>query len=231
VLRPQVLLGSALVAVGGVFLLDALEVLDAWPTIGRWWPLALVALGAARMLSRPADLLGGAVTGGIGLLVLGFTTGAVDGSIFRLALPLLLIGVGAYLVLTRRGAAPASGTTSDDTVSSIVVFGGQQLRPTSSSFQGGSLVAVFGGVEIDLRHADLAPGAHLDVTAIFGGVEISVPPGWRVRATGPGIFGGTDNGADRQQLPPDAPTLDVRSLAIFGGVDVRLVAPATHPPA
>jgi hypothetical protein len=228
-IRPQMLLGSVLVALGGLFLLDAFDVLHAGAVIGSWWPLVIVGIGAARLLSRPPDVLGGLVTGGIGLVLLGFTTGVLDGSVFRLVWPLLLVAAGTYLLFTRSGARTPRGATDEETVSAFVLFSGRELAPTSRRFHGGSLVAIFGGVEIDLRYAALAPGAHLDVTAIFGGIDIAVPAGWRVRVTGPGIFGGTDNGAERQQLPPDAPTLDIRTLAIFGGVDIKLVAAPVAP--
>jgi hypothetical protein len=228
VIRPQMLLGSVLVAIGAVFLLDAFDMVQAGTIIGSWWPLVIVGIGAARLLSRPPDVLGGLVTGGIGLVVLGFTTDVLDGSVIGMVWPLALVVAGAYLLFTRSGSGPR-GATDEDSVSAFVLFSGREMAPMSQDFHGGSLVAIFGGVEIDLRHAALAPGAHLDVTAIFGGAEVTVPPGWRVRVTGPGIFGGTENGAERQQLPVDAPTLDVRALALFGGVEVKL-APAPVAP-
>jgi hypothetical protein len=104
-----------------------------------------------------------------------------------------------------------------DSVSAVVLFSGRELAPTSEAFKGGSLVAFFGGFQLDLRGCRLAEGAHLDVTTAFGGCEIRVPPGWRIDVRGPAIFGGVEDGARGQPLPPDAPTLSLRVLAAFGG--------------
>jgi hypothetical protein len=219
--RPQLLVGGTLVLLGALFLLDELEVLSAAAVIGSWWPVIIVAIGAQRIVSRPPDLLGGGVTAAIGLVLLGVTTDRVDGSVLALVWPLGLIAVGIYLVAARARANVAPHEM--DSVSTFVLFSGRELAPVSRQFAGGSIVAIFGGVELDLRGCLPAEGAHLDVTAAFGGCEIHVPPGWRIRMRGPAIFGGADNAAQGQDLGPDAPTLDVRVLALFGGVEVKVV--------
>jgi hypothetical protein len=219
--RPQILVGGTLVLLGALFLLDELEVLVAGDIIGSWWPIIIVAIGAVRLVSRPPDLLGGGITAAVGLVLLGVTTDVVDGSALALAWPLGLVAVGIYLVAAR--ARPNVAAAEVDSVSTFVLFSGRELAPVSRQFAGGSIVAIFGGVELDLRGCVLAEGAHLDVTAAFGGCEVHVPAGWRVRMSGPAILGGADNGAEGQPLGPDAPTLDVRVLAIFGGVEVKVV--------
>lgn len=48
-------IGIGLVLVGGVFLLDALALVDLWAAGGGWWPVLLVALGAVLLLRKPAE--------------------------------------------------------------------------------------------------------------------------------------------------------------------------------
>jgi hypothetical protein len=227
--QTRLLAGGALVLLGVLFLLDGLDVLSAGEVISSWWPLVIVAIGALRLLGRPPDLLGGGITTAIGLVLLAMTLDVIAGSVLTLVWPLVLIAIGLYLVLSR--ARAGARAHDDDTVSAVVLFSGRELAPTSRAFAGGSLVALFGGIEIDLRGCLLAEGAHLDVTAAFGGCEIHVPPGWRVRMSGPAIFAGADNGAQGQVLGPNAPTLDVRVLAVFGGVEVNVVQLPVAPPA
>jgi hypothetical protein len=215
------------VLLGVLFLLDELEVLSAGAVIGSWWPVIIVAIGAERIVSRPPDLLGGGVTAAIGLVLLGVTTEVIDGYVLALVWPLGLVAVRIYPV-----AAPARpNVVADemDAVSIFVLFSGRELAPVSQRLAGGPVVAIFGGVELDLRSCLPAEGAHLDVTAAFGGCESHVPAGWRVRMSGPAIFGGADNGAEGQRLGPDAPTLDVRVLALFGGVEVKVVPSPVMP--
>jgi predicted membrane protein len=79
-----------------------------------------------------------------------------------------------------------------------------------------------GGVELDLRHATLAPdGAEVDATAIMGGVDLIIPRDWRVTVRGTPILGGVSNLAEGSSLPDDAPRLRVDALAILGGVEIK----------
>jgi hypothetical protein len=227
-MRPQALFGGLLVALGGIFLLDALDVLQAGDVIRGWWPIVIVAVGVARLLSRPPDRLGGGITLGVGLVLLGFTLDLIDGSVLAMAWPLLLIGIGAYLVVGRQRTRDVRD--GDDQLSSLVLLSGRELTPTSQAFRGGSLVAVLGGIDVDLRHARLAEDAHLDITTVLGGVDLKVPAGWRIEVTGPAILGGTENGAAGQVLPPDAPTLHLRTMTVLGGVDVKVVPSPVAPP-
>lgn len=81
--------------------------------------------------------------------------------------------------------------------------------------------AIFGGAEIDLRDAKLAPGALLDVFAVFGGVEVSVPEGWQVVTSGFPMFGGFENVTAKERTGPDAPILQIHATILFGGVEIK----------
>jgi hypothetical protein len=225
--RPHALVGALLVALGVLFLLDALDVLSAGSVIGSWWPIVIVVIGFLRLVGRPPDRLGGGITAAIGLVLLAVTLDLIEGSALTLVWPLALMALGAYLVFSRSQAGRRP--LDVDSVSAVVLFSGRELAPTSQTFTGGSLVAFFGGFELDLRGCRLAEGAHLDVTTAFGGCEIRVPPGWRIDVRGPAIFGGVDNGARGQPLPPDAPILSLRVLALFGGVEVKVIPAPVAP--
>jgi hypothetical protein len=82
------------------------------------------------------------------------------------------------------------------------------------------VVALFGGVDLDLVDAGLPQPAVLDVVVAFGGVDIQVPEGWRVRVTGIPLFAGWSNKARGEGLPADAPELLVNAVVAFGGVEV-----------
>jgi predicted membrane protein len=221
--RPgRILLGVALIALGVVFLLDRADVLDAGETIGDWWPAAIIAVGAVQLFDRPRSLLGPGIVIGIGVILLLFTTDVVTGSVFALLWPALLIAVGVG-ILFRHGRGSAVTTeegTTDDVVRATAVFGGHEVASRSTAFKGGSATAVFGGVTIDLRNAQLDPeGARLDVTALLGGVEILVPKGWRVTTSGTPILGGIDNKTAGEAA--EGPELRIDALTILGGTDIK----------
>ena len=88
--------------------------------------------------------------------------------------------------------------------------------------------AVFGGVELDLRNAQLtADVTEIHCRAVFGGIDITVPPNVYVEVIGTAIFGGFDQDDRESTPPPDQPVKVVRisGRAVFGGVSVRVREP------
>ena len=83
------------------------------------------------------------------------------------------------------------------------------------------MITWFGGHDVDLRGATLDPaGATLNLVTMYGGTQVAVPEGWRVRANVRSIFGGTQVDIEDAHLPADAPLLELRGFAVFGGVRV-----------
>jgi hypothetical protein len=84
------------------------------------------------------------------------------------------------------------------------------------------IVAVMGGVELDLRAARFGPGVtEIEILVIMGGVEIVVPPGMRVETLVITAMGGAETDV-RELAPgdPDAPILRISGFAALGGVGV-----------
>jgi hypothetical protein len=144
--------------------------------------------------------------------------------VWRLLRSVLLVLVGslagfAGAAAMLRGWLPSRGDETSDELALVTIFDGVDFTSRSEAFRGGSILAWFGGVAIDLSGVTLAPDARLDIRAVFGGVAIKVPTGWRVDADATAFAGGVD-----ARLPdpaePDAPTLVVRAVSIMGGVSV-----------
>jgi hypothetical protein len=86
------------------------------------------------------------------------------------------------------------------------------------------VVAIMGGVELDLRQAELPPGV-TEITAfvLMGGLEIRVAPGVRLETDGVAIMGGfEDRVHDPGIAPADAPVVRVTGIAIMGGVEAQV---------
>ena len=127
-------------------------------------------------------------------------------------------GFAASAAVLRR-ALPSRGDAESDEVALVAIYNGIDLKSRAEAFRGGSMLAWFGGIAVDLREATLAPGAHLSVNSLFGGLAIRVPPGWRVESRVHALAGGVDVSAPD---PEDeaAPTLTLDGLALFGGIAV-----------
>jgi hypothetical protein len=136
--------------------------------------------------------------------------------------PLLLIGIGGYVVWQSMNRREAPAGDRADRLSAVAVLGGVDRRVIASSFVGGDVTAFMGGGKLDLREATLAPGAEavVDVTTIMGGFEIKVPEHWNVVVDIVPFMGGYED-KTRHPADPAAPRLRLRGFVMMGGVEVR----------
>ncbi len=244
----RIVLGLILVALGVIFTLDRLGVVDAGSLLS-YWSLILVAAGLARVL-QPAGTPGRGF--GVGLIVVGVLILLANLDLIPYTVsdfwPLLLVYLGISLLLratgtpwrglrppspphlpldlnrpgtaAAEGPPPASGS-APERVFATAVLGGLERRVASQDFCGGSLTAVMGGCEVDLRQAAIASSpAVIDVFALWGGIELRVPPEWTVRVEGTPVMGAIEDHtapgrANSQQV------LVVRGTAIMGGVEIK----------
>jgi hypothetical protein len=177
----------------------------------------LIAAGLLALTANPRHWIGPALITGLGGVLLLRTTDVVD--TLEVVGPAFLVLLGV-IVIFGKGFTQRS-VASQDRISSFNVFSGSELASKSDHFEGGTIGALFGGAEVDLRDAKPAPGAELDVFVAFGGAEIKVPQGWNVVTHGMPIFGGFDNVTARETVSVGAPTLDVNATVIFGGLEVK----------
>lgn len=141
--------------------------------------------------------------------------------LFRLALIGALGAAVAAKLLLESNAEP-----STEEVDLVSIFEGQHLASEASPFYGGKVMAMFGGVLLDLRKATPAPtGIYIDLAVAMGGVNVVVPEGWRVGFEGNAIAGGFSD-ATQTTADPDAPTVTLTGFVLMGGVQATTRLPA-----
>lgn len=231
----QVLMGVLVIAVGLLFMLDNLGIIDAHDALA-FWPLVFIFAGVAKLLdtSSPNGYLVGLAGIGVGVAMILHRLGIIYFS-WRAAWPLILIAVGLLVVYrgmsgqrtARYGMAVAEGDdklqgtldTGSQTVDVTAVLGGFERRVHTQDFRGGEVTAVMGGCALDLRSASMRGEATIHVFAFWGGVTLKVPPDWTIVLEGTPIMGGFE---EKTIAPPDnSKRLIVRGYAIMGGVEVR----------
>ncbi len=209
--------------------------------IGVYWPVILIVVGLSGLFRRHNSARGIVsivpVLVGVIFLLRNLHLFSIH---LRMIWPLALIVVGLLMLAKHRGhgaghwhreghghaAFPgASEENADRLLHDWAVFGGVSRVITSQNFLGGELFSAFGGIEIDLRQAGVAPGDNpvvIEANTMFGGISIKAPDTWRVAVRGTGIFGGYQDELLRTRQPdPTAPLLIVNGFAMFGGVVVE----------
>ena len=223
-LNGRLILGVCLVALGALWTLDNLDLMDADPIL-RWWAVVPIVIGLMKlsgfgMEKQPVFGLFLTIVGGL------FVLGELDYVNVNLGIiwPLLFIFIGARIMMRAvRGAEPGGATTDgSDFVRSFAAMGGVTLRNDSQAFRGGELSAVMGGVQLDLDDARPADGrAVIDVFAVWGGIEIRVPEDWRVEVEATPLMGGVESNARLAPGVEPVGTLLVRGFVMMGGVEVK----------
>jgi predicted membrane protein len=214
------LVGGALVALGAIYLLDAVGVIETGGVVGRFWPLVLVALGLLQMVSeRRVTIVASVLALGGGVLV-AVSSGLLGENAWAITWPILVALAGAFLL---SGWGRAHRSPGDDPqFARLSFFNSVRLTSRAANLRRVALTAVLGKLRLDLTGARPDPaGARLSATSIFGHIDVIVPEGWAVRVRGLPIAGAWDDTVSRRGVGPHSPRLDVHVLAVIGGVEVK----------
>ncbi len=213
--------GVIMVFLGVGFLLDNLDVIKFSELLSIYWPIILIIIGVNHFLNQSQSFITGSILVLVGLFFLLRNVGLLPADFAKLFWPAALIIIGILIVFgkSKHSSVPVS---ADDFVNHFVIFSGLNSRCTAKVFKGGSVTAVFGGIELDLRGANIdAEGAALDLTAAFGGVDLRVPGSWRAVVTGTPIFGAWEDKTEVQdEITENQPVLNIKCLVMFGGVEI-----------
>ena len=212
-----------IIILGGIFLLNSLDIMHLGHFIGDWWPLILVIVGFVKLQND--DRRNGAVLFVIGLVLLSATLDFINwGIIFRFW-PLIILYIGISMLMRSKGHQGWSlskvSASDEDNINASAIFGSVEKVVNSKSFTGGNVMALFGGVDLDLRKAQaLDAGCVLNVTALFGGVEIMVPETWNVIISGTPIFGGIEDHTG--PVAENSVNVTIQATVAFGGLEIKV---------
>jgi predicted membrane protein len=220
-ISAQLIAGLALAALGVLFTLDNLDIVNA-RVILRYWPAILLVVGLSQILQ--ARSIAGMVGGSIWILFGGVLLGERLNMISHALRfwPLFLVGVGAYVVWKSYHREEVPPGEASERVSAVAVLGGMDRRVTATKFQGAEITAFMGGGKLDLREAIVPAGSEavVDITAMMGGCEIKIPETWNVVVDLVPFMGGYED-KTRHPADPTAPRLRIRGFVMMGGVEIK----------
>lgn len=222
----NILWGVVLIVIGLIIGGNALGITNINIFFDGWWTLFIIIpcfIGLFKEKEKTGNIIGLLI--GVGLLlgcqdVIGFNM------IWKLALPTILIVIGLSFIFKdvigkeiNEEIRKLNKNISEEN-SCCATFSGQEIKVDGQKFTGTDLIAVFGGIEYDLRNAIIESDVVINAKAIFGGIDIFVPSNVKVKIKSTSIFGGVENKANEKQ-DENCHTIYVNGTALFGGVEVK----------
>ena len=235
----------------GVFILLAGVLLIFIKTKPEWfgdvsfwdiiWPSAIIFAGLAGCISRDISGFSLAITA-IGVLFLLNNLGVIEGSVWPIAIAIVLILVGLTTILRQffrknkksghdknvvyvDGHARSNKFRSDYNEDGGYIhynasFGDDYITCNADPLNGGEINTSFGDFAVDLKGVrSFADGAELKANVSFGELTIHLPKHVRVDLDTAGAFSGK---GVKGSPDPDAPySLRVKSSASFGNFSVE----------
>ena len=218
--------GIALIAIGGIFALNAFGVTDIKVFFDGWWTLFIIVpclVGIFSDREKTGSIIG--LLSGVFLLlccqnVLGFDM------LWKLAVPAIIVIIGLKLIF---GAVfgdkaikmlESSKQKGDNIKTGCATFSGQDMNFDGEKFDGAEISAIFGGVKCDLRHAIIEKDCAITASAIFGGIDIYLPDNVNVKISSNSIFGGVSEEKHRPYVE-GAVTVYINATCIFGGAEIK----------
>ena len=220
-----ILWGAALIALGVIWVLNSINVININLFFDGWWTLFIIVPCAIGLVTD-RDKFGNLAGLCLGIILLLCCRGILKFSyIWKLFIPLIIVLIGIKIIVSNVICRNYSDTVkrikSENNLnkSGTAVFSGSQLNFTGEKFSYTALAAVFGGVQCDLRNAVIEDDCVIDAKAIFGGREIYVPKNLNVKVCSSSVFGGASDDTGRKPQE-NCHTLYVNATAVFGGVEI-----------
>ncbi len=241
------LLGLIIMAVGVILLLnnlvegidiDVRQILQLWPVIplvlGLSWLFGSFGFTSEEKGQKAFFSWGQFVTAlvaiAVGVIFLGRNLDLfdVDTRIFwNLLWPVVLILIGINLLRGRAFSSAKGGR--------FAFMGGSNVGGSDPwKLESGNYFAFMGGIEMDLRSAEVPDGETiLDLTAIMGGIEVKIPRDLAVVYDGNAVLGGVtfkdheDGGIiggrkiESNVQEDSSKIVRIQARAIMGGVEVK----------
>ncbi len=225
--RENIVWGILLVVLGVIFGLNAMEVTHINIFFRGWWTLFIILPSITGIIKNPRKI-GSYIWLIIGVALLLNIRGVIKlNHISKLIFPAILVFIGLGIIFKEQVGTKVnekikelnSKTGKDGLEEYYATFSGQDLNFKGDTFKGASLNAIFGGIEITLKEAEITQDILINANSIFGGIDIIVPEKVNVKVKPTSIFGGTTNRVKDEK--ENVPTIYIKSFCLFGGVEIK----------
>ena len=181
----KIIWGLILIIIGIILALNSLEITNIDIFFEGWWTLFIIIPSFFGLISD-SDKTGSIIGITIGVLLLLSSNDIIDFDIiWKLIVPIILIGIGLSFIFknsinNKLNKKIDSLNKNNDTNSFNATFSSQNLDFSDEEFKGCTLDAVFGGIKLDIRNANINCDIVINTTSIFGGIDILLPEGYNI---------------------------------------------------
>ena len=224
-----VIWGLAIIALGVIFGGNALGWFNINVFFDGWWTLFIIVPSVVSLITEK-DKIASLAFIAVGVLLLLAAQNVFSYEVaWKAILAVFLIMIGLVIIVKslfrnkvekeveKKIKEMGDGKTMD---SQMAVFSGSDRTYNDEVFSGSNLLAVFGGVDLDLRKAKFNKDTVIKAFCMFGGITIKVPEDVQVKIKSGFIFGGISD--DRKgDTSKGKYTIYLDAAGGFGGVSVE----------
>lgn len=220
--------GITIISLGVIFGGNAIGLFNIDIFFNGWWTLFIIVPGVVSLFTDK-DKLSSLVIIGIGVILLLAAQDVFSYDIaWKVILAVVLIAIGLGIVfrsifhtnndkeIGKKIEDLENGKIMD---SQTAIFSGNGRTYNKEFFQGSNIIAIFGGVDLDLRNAKFEKDTVIKAFCAFGGIDITIPEDVQIKVRSGFIFGGIDD--ERKDVTAKGKhTIYIDAAGAFGGVTV-----------
>ena len=224
----SIIWGLAIIALGVIFGGNAIGLFNIDIFFDGWWTLFIIVPSAISLITEK-EKLSSLVFLAVGVILLLAARDVFSyDTAWKVILAVVLVVVGATIIFksivhknndkeVEKRIRDLDGGKAMD--SQMAIFSGSDRVYNDEVFSGSNLMAVFGGVDLDLRKAKIEKDTVIKAFCLFGGISIVVPENVQVKIKSGFIFGGASD--DRKgEVAKGKYTIYLEAAGGFGGINV-----------
>ena len=224
----QIIWGLAIIALGVIFAGNALGWFNIDLFFKGWWTLFIIIPSFIDIFTEDHKITSFVfLCAGVILLLAAQEVFGYDVA-WKVILAIVLVIIGCSIIFKNLFHNKASKEIekkikklgNDDKMDGqVAVFSGSDRAYKKEVFLGSNLVAVFGGIDLDLRNAIFEKDTVIKAVCVFGGIDITVPSDVEVKIKSGFAFGGISD--DRKKLAKSSKhTIYMDAAGCFGGITI-----------
>ncbi len=173
-----------------------------------WWTLFILIPGIISIVNK--KFIEGLLCISIGLLLLLASNDIIE---WNLIGPIFLIVCGISIILNGVPKVETKNILKGDY---LALFSSNDAK-INGKFENTNLTCVLGGIDLDLRNAEIKKSNKIVVFCLFGGVDILVPNDVNIKVIGSPIFGSIEN----KVVSSSNKIIEIECICLFGEITIK----------